>query len=160
MPNPFVISPAEPRDIPYLSTIQWAALLSNPLIQTLYPHGPTPALTAFTRDSYSKAITYPSVRLVKATDRERGEIVAFAKWIVYPEERDEEEEDEESLDEKTEADSLNEKRSAARSNSWVKVEGERSSRPEGVDERALRAWNEVMTRTRKGILGNRRHLCR
>lgn len=159
MPNPFVVSPAEPRDIPYLSTIQWAALLSNPLIQTLYPHGPTPALTAFTRESYSKAITYPSVRLIKATDIERREIVAFAKWIVYPEDRDEDESDEESLNEKAEEVAMNEK-ITPRNNSWVNAEGEKSSRPDGVDKRALRAWNEVMNRTRKGIMGNRRHACR
>lgn len=158
MPDPFVVGPAEPRDIPYLSTIQWAALLSNPLIQTLYPLGPTPALTAFTRDSYSKAMTYPSVRLIKATDIERGEIVAFAKWIVYPEEG-EKDEDEEGLNEKEDTHSMNEKSNAPRSNSWVNVEGEKSSKPDGVNERALRAWNEVMNRTRRGIMGNRRHHC-
>ena len=159
MPNAFVISPAEPRDIPYLSTIQWAALLSNPLIQTLYPHGPTPALTAFTRESYSKAITYPSVRLIKATDTERAEIVAFAKWIVYPEEREEEEKDRESLNGKMDQDEMNEKANP-RNNSWVNAEGGKTSKPDGVDERALRAWNEVMNKTRRGIMGNRRHACR
>ena len=159
MPNPFVVSPAEPRDIPYLATIQWAALLSNPLIQTLYPRGPTPALTAFTRDSYSKAITYPSVRLIKATDIERGEIVAFAKWIVYPED-DGNEDDWESLNEKEDMDGLDEKSSAPRSNSWVKVEGEKTSRPDGVDTKTLKAWNEAIDRTRRGIMRNRRHICR
>ena len=140
----FTIAPALPNDIPYLSTIQWAALLSNPLIQTLYPQGPTPALTAFTRESYNKAIQYPSVRLIKATDTERGEIVAFAKWIIYPEE---------DIDEWDGADTVR----TQRSGSWANVE--EPQRPQEANERALRAWNEVISRTRRGIMGNRQHAC-
>ena len=142
----FVIAPALRNDIPYLSTIQWAALLSNPLIQTLYPQGPTPALTAFTRESYNRAIRYPSVRLIKATDTERGEIVAFAKWIVYPEE-DIHEWDGTGLDAGR----------THRSDSWANVE--ELQRPQEANERALRAWNEIINRTRRGILRNRRHAC-
>ena len=140
----FTIAPAQPNDIPYISTIQWAALLSNPLIQTLYPQGPTPALTAFTRESYKKAIQYPSVRLFKATDVERGEIIAFAKWIIYPEE---------NIDDwdNTAAEQRQ------RSGSWSNVE--EPQRPQEANERALRAWNDIIGRTRRGVLGNRRHAC-
>ena len=138
----FNIAPALPTDIPYLSTIQWAALLSNPLIQTLYPQGPTPDLTAFTRDSYNRAIQFPSVRLVKATDTERGEIVAFAKWIVYPEE---------DIDEWPGA------QKTQRSGSWAHV-GE-PEKPKEVNEKALRAWNDIISRMRRGIMRNRRHEC-
>ena len=138
----FEIAPALPTDIPYLSTIQWAALLSNPLIQTLYPQGPTPDLTAFTRDSYNRAIQFPSVRLIKATDKERGEIVAFAKWIVYPEE---------DIDEWPGA------QKTQRSGSWAHV-GE-PEKPKEVNEKALRAWNDIISRTRRGIMRNRRHEC-
>lgn len=140
----FTIAPAQPNDIPYISTIQWAALLSNPLIQTLYPQGPTPALTAFTRESYKKAIQYPSVRLIKATDVERGEIIAFAKWIVYPEGNIDEWDD-------TAAGQRQ------RSGSWTNVE--ESQRPQEANERALGAWNASIGRTRRRILGNRRHAC-
>ena len=146
---PFSVTLALPNDIPELSTIQWAALLNNPLIQTLYPQGVTPALATFTKDSYIKALQYPSVRLIKAVDVESGEIVAFAKWILYSEQKEELiqlEEDE-----------------------WVsgrapKEGGWRHSgvpkRPDGVDEKALAAWNNVMTRTRKEIMRRRKHDCR
>lgn len=153
---PFAISPALPSDIPYLSTIQWAALLSNPLIQTLYPEGPTPALTAFTRRSYEKALSFSSVRLIKATDVERGEIVAFAKWIVYPDE----EADEDLIDlVKEEGEGEGKEEKVKPDGGWGKGNGEVAQRPEGVDEKALGAWNDIMTRTRRGIMGNRGHNC-
>ncbi|KAL6716941.1 hypothetical protein ACLMJK_004853 [Lecanora helva] len=144
----FTVSPACPSDIPYLSIIQWAALLSNPLTQTLYPQGPTRALTAFTRESYQKAIEFPGVRLIKATDPERGQIVAFAKWIIYPEEQGK----------------------LVRSNGTSAEDGEvkpasvwgnvkTPSIPEGVNEKALGAWNGIITKTRTKIMQNRKHTC-
>jgi len=145
---PFTVSTVLPSDIPHLSTIQWAALLSNSLIQTLYPQGPTPELTAFTRASYQKAIQFPSVRLIKAIDEERGEIVAFAKWIVYPTRQEE-------LDQSSENDTENEEVNP--SSEWGNVEV--PQKPDGVDERALRAWNAIITKTRTRIMSIRKHSC-
>ena len=146
---PFTVAPATSIDIPYLSTIQWAALLSNPLIQTLYPQGPTPALTAFTKESYQKAIQFPSVRLIKAIDEERGEIVAFAKWILYPEEQQ---------DLLTLAEGDAENKDARRASGWV-TEEELPQRPQGVNEKALGAWNSKITSTRTRIMRKRKQVC-
>lgn len=141
---------ALPQDIPYLTTIQWAALTSNPLIKTLYPHGPTPALTAFTRNSYIKALQFPSVRIIKATDTERGEIVAFAKWIKYPEEIPEPLEGEGGRIQSV---------GQAGAGGWSKGNIP-SQKPDDVDKRALSDWNGVITQMRRGLMKNRRHTCR
>ena len=146
----YKIAIALPQDIPYLTTIQWAALTSNPLIKTLYPHGPTPALTAFTRNSYTKALQFPSVRIIKATDTERGEIVAFAKWIKYPEEIPEPLEGKGGRIQSV---------GQAGGGGWSK-ENIPSEKPDDVDKRALGDWNEVITQMRRGIMKNRRHTCR
>ena len=144
----FTISPALPDDIPYLSNIQWAALGSNPLTQTLYPQGPTPSLAAFTKESYQRAIQYPSVRLIKATDEEQGEIVAFAKWIIYPEDQG----DVIQLNENGEKDDVFKPASG-----WESIE--KPDIPQGVDKRALSAWNTVITKTRAKMLQKKNHFC-
>lgn len=144
---PFTVSAVLPSDIPSLSSIQWAALLNNPLVNTLYPEGLTPALTAFTRDSYLRALSFPSVRLIKAVDEGSGEIVGFAKWIIYPEE-----------------DHLLREgwwKGKEKDGGWRhgKQKDGATSRPEGVDERALGAWNDVIARTRKKIMQSMGHKC-
>ena len=146
----YKIALAVPQDIPYLTTIQWAALTSNPLIKILYPHGPTPALIAFTRSSYTKALQYPSVRIIKATDTERGEIVAFAKWIKYPEEVPETLEGARGRIQSV---------GQAGAGGWSKGNIP-SQKPDDVDKRALGDWNAVMTQMRRGIMKSRRHICR
>lgn len=146
----YTIAVAVPQDIPYLTTIQWAALTSNPLIKTLYPHGPTPALTAFTRNSYTKALLFPSVRIIKATDIERGEIVAFAKWIKYPEEIPEPLEGEGGRIQSV---------GQAGGGGWSKGNIP-SQKPDDVDKRALGDWNGVITQMRRGIMKTKTHTCR
>lgn len=86
--------------------------------------------------------------MIKAIDEESGAIVGFAKWIVYPEEEDLL--GEEGGGEKKE------------DGGWRhnKGEGEVTLKPEGIDERALRAWNNVIARTRKNIMGSRTHACK
>ena len=142
---PYVVSAALASDIPIFSTVQWAALLSNPLTQTLYPKGPTPALTKFTRHSYQNAIKFPSVKLIKATDQESGEIVAFAKWILYPETKS----DLIDIDDEAKQEDSN--------GGWTAEDT--PAQPEDVDERALKAWNRAIDRTRRKILTNKRHSC-
>lgn len=143
------ISLALPSDIPYLSTIQWAALFNNPLVQTLYPQGPTPALTAFTRESYQKAIQFHSVRLIKATDQEQGEIIAFAKWIIYAEE-----EIDPVQPVKGHLEDEEEGKSAS---GWEYID--KPPRPEGVNEKALYGWNAIISRTRMKIMRKKGHAC-
>ena len=145
----YTIAVALPQDIPYLTTIQWAALTPNPLIKTLYPHGPTPALTAFTHNSYTKALQYPSVRIIKATDA-GGEIVAFAKWIKYPEEILAPLEGEEGRIQSV---------GQAGAGGWSKGNNP-SQKPDDVDKRALGDWNGVITQMRRGIMKDRGHTCR
>ena len=146
----YTISVAVPHDIPHITTIQWAALTSNPLIKTLYPHGPTPALVAFTRNSYTKTLQFPSVRIIKATDTERGEIVAFAKWIKYPEEVPEPSEGGRGRIQSV---------GQAGAGGWSKGNIP-SQKPDEANKRALGDWNGVITRMRRGIMKSRRHICR
>lgn len=141
----YTITVAVAHDIPVLTTIQWAALTSNPMIRTLYPHGPTPALIAFTRNSYTKALQFPSVRIIKATDTASGEIVAFAKWIKYPEETIKPLEGGRG-------------KIQAGAGGWSKGTVP-IPKPEDVDKRALGDWNDVITQMRKGIMKSRRHVC-
>ena len=141
----FTVSLALPNDIPHLSTIQWAALSNNPLIQTLYPQGATPALTAFTKESYEKAVQFPSVRLIKATEEERGEIVAFAKWVVYSGKHN-------NLI-GTDGDD-NENKEEEQASGWANKES--PPRPEGVDEKALLAWNTAITKSRTRVMRKRK----
>ena len=146
----YTIAVAVSQDVPYLTTIQWAALTSNPLIKTLYPHGPTPALIAFTRNSYTKALQFPSVRIIKATDAQRGEIVAFAKWIKYPEEIPEP-----LAGEGGRIQSVGQ----AGAGGWSKGNIP-SQKPDDVNKRALGDWNGVITQMRRGIMTKRPHTCR
>ena len=144
----FILEPVKSGDIPSITIIQWSALQNNPLIQTLYPRGPTPSLTDFTIISYQKSIQYPSVRLVKAVDPDSGVVVAFAKWIVF---RKDEQESEEAVD-------GNQDQQRTRPNGgWNKTK--KSSEPPDCYTRALKEWNGLMTRTRRGIMGNQRHSC-
>lgn len=146
----YTITVAVAHDIPVLATIQWAALTSNPLIKTLYPYGSTPALIAFTRTSYTKALQFPSVRIIKATDTASGEIVAFAKWIKYPEETT-----------KPPEGARGEIQSVGQTGAGGWGRGTAPSpKPEDVDKRALGDWNDVITRMRKGVMKSRRHVCR
>ena len=145
----YTVTTVAPQDIPYLTTIQWAALTSNPLIKSLYPHGPTPALIAFTRNSYAKALQFPSVSIIKATDVERGEIVAFAKWIKYPEEKPEPVEGGRARMQSV---------GQTGGGGWSKGNIP-SQKPDDVDKRVLSDWNDVITQMRKRIMKNRRHVC-
>ena len=152
----FKIEPVKSGDIPSITIIQWAALQSNPLIQTLYPRGPTPSLTDFTVTSYQNAQRFPSVRLMKAVDPDTGNAVAFAKWIVF---RKDEQESERAVEE-----DLTGETAPAPPPPPPKVNGgwhkaKRRSEPPDCYVRALEDWNGIITRTRKGMMGNRRHSC-
>ena len=146
----YTIDLVEAADLSVIATIQWSALRDNPLIQTLYPGGPTPELAEFTRASYERASTYPSVRIVKAVDDETGQIVAFAKWII-PKTSDRQTEEAASDDE------------ANKDNCVVVEWGDRDSKmepsPPRCYTRALDDWNSKIAKMRKGIIGHTKHSC-
>lgn len=143
---PFIISPVSLGDISHLAAIQWAALENNPLIQACYPHGPTATLAAFTTASYEKASRYPSVRLIKATDDASGEIVAFAKWVVYLQEQREK--------------SAGGGEERADQTAWGWRREEMRAVPPDCDQRVLAEWNGSLTKMRRRIMGGRGHVCR
>lgn len=148
---PFTVALVEHADIPTIATIQWAALRDNSLSQTLYPRGFTPELANFTRASYEKASTYPSVRMIKATDDESGQIVAFAKWIIYKHGRQGD-------------DSTTESHGAGKGAHNGAEEGWRKGKvgpqqPPHCYTRVLDDWNRRITTMRKSVVENRRHFC-
>ncbi|KAL9102420.1 MAG: hypothetical protein Q9163_002442 [Psora crenata] len=146
---PYTIAPVNPADIPFLTAIQWAALSTNPLIQVLYPRGATPALKAFTIASYERAITFPSARLIKATDDATGELVGFAKWIIYhPGHEEENPNGRESGQE------------SRRRSGWVRDKYMMPPMPPDCHGTLLERWGNIINRTRKRITGPRGHACR
>lgn len=152
---PLDIEPVSSADVPALATIQWAALSNNPLIRTLYPRGATPSLAAFTTISYQRVVRFPSVHLIKAVDHETGEVVAFAKWILFRKDEHRARStnpDEPYRDEVDEDDGGGWRKSPRYHDST-------SQDPPDCYTKALRDWNGIITRTRKGFMGNKRHSC-
>ena len=150
---PYIIEAVVPADIPHLTTIQWAALSHNPLIQILYPKGATPALIAFTTSSYERATSFPSARLIKATDETTGEIVGFAKWIIYRQN------EEEALHSDV-IEGSRHSRGSRRSSGWAKERHLMPSIPPDCHGVLLEKWGHVIQKTRKRITGPRGHACR
>ena len=144
----YKIALVEAADLPTITTIQWSALRGNPLTQTLYPRGPTSELAKFTTASYERARAYPSVRILKAVDDETGQIVAFAKWIIY-ENNGRRYEQQDIRDEAS-----TELPEVAEWNKEPKVQ-----LPPHCYTRALNDWNNSIARMRKGIIGRRKHSC-
>ena len=147
---PYTVTLVNPADIPTITTIQWSALRENPLIQTLYPRGPTPELADFTTASYEKASTYSCVRIVKATDDETGQIVAFAKWIFYRQDQQVSEEG---------AIEIGASQGLQAGASQCKGKTPPRKPPPHCYTRALEEWNSKITKMRKGIMGKRQHTC-
>ena len=149
---PCTVALVEPADLSSIATIQWSALRDNPLTQTLYPRGLTADLVKFTTASYEKACTYPSVRIIKATDDETGQIVAFAKWVIY---KQEEQED----DEMKEAHAAGENLREGKNEGWHSGKASLQSPPHCYT-RVLDDWNRRVTSMRTGVMSNKRHSCR
>ncbi len=153
----FAIALVKPTDIARLTDIQWTALSRNPLIQTLYPRGTTVALTDFTSTSYTKVLEYPSVHLIKATDEDTGEIVAFAKWILY---RQNEEENLHGRNRSITPKNGSSNGGSRRSSGWQKEERESPSTPPDCHGVLLDRWGTIITKTRKWLSGPRGHACK
>lgn len=151
---PYAVTPIQPSDIPRIVEVQWAALSSNPLTQVLYPRGATAELTAFTIASYQRSLTFPSATIIKATNESTGEVVGFAKWILYR--QDEEQE----LHQSGEGSQRGSKGSSRRSSGWQKEKHLMPSVPPDCHGMLLERWGEVINKTRKRITGPRGHACR
>ena len=148
----YTVAPVHPADIPHLTAIQWAALGSNPLTQVLYPRGPTPALTAFTTASYERATSFPSVQLINAINKATGEIVGFAKWIIYRQI------EEETLH-KGVSDNQGQSNGSRRNSGWAKEKHLMPSMPPDCHGMLLNRWGRIINKTRKRITGPRGHAC-
>lgn len=148
---PFTVALVEPADIPTITTIQWSALRDNPLTQALYPRGLTPELADFTTASYAQAREYPSVRIVKAIDDETGQIVAFAKWIIY-------EQEEQENNQHTVGYRSGEDVPAGGEGEWRKGKTKLQPPPHCYT-RVLMDWNRRIATMRKTVMANRQHSC-
>ena len=153
----YTVSFVQPSDVPHLAAIQWAALNNNPLTQILYPRGPTPALTEYTTSSYKRSSTFPSAKLVKATNIATGEIVGFAKWILYR--KDEEIGLRESVTGIRQK-SAGTGSGSRRSSGWEKEKHLMPTMPPDCHGILLEQWGQIINKTRKRISGPNGHACR
>lgn len=149
----YSVSLVQTADIPRLAEIQWAALNSNPLTQVLYPRGPTPALSDYTIGSYKRTATFPSAKLIKATNTATSEIVGFAKWILYR--KDEE------LSLRQSVGGIRQKSdSSRRSSGWEKETRLMPTMPPDCHGILLEKWGDIINKTRKRLTGPKGHACR
>ena len=150
---PYTVNPLQPADILHLAEIQWAALKGNPLTSALYPRGPTPALLTFTTVSYQRSFAFPSVTLLKATDDATGEIVGFAKWVLYDQNEEQRLHQSNRVEERL-------SQGSKRSSGWEKDVYLRPSLPPDCYGPLLERWGSVINKTRSMINGPRGHGCR
>ena len=156
----YTVSVVQASEISRLAEIQWTALHSNPLIQVLYPRGATTALIEFTTESYKRSFAFPSATLIKATNDSTGEIIGFAKWVMYR--QDEEQTLRQSVSGMRQKSDQSERKSNAsrRSSGWVKEKALMPKMPPDCHGVLLERWGEVINSTRKRITGPRGHACR
>ena len=150
---PYSVSIVQPADIPRLAEIQWAALSSNPLTRVLYPRGATPALLEYTTNSYKRTSSFPSAKLIKATNDATGEIVGFAKWILYR--KDEEQHLRQSV-----GGIRQQSAESRRSSGWEKETHLMPSLPPDCHGMLLERWGNTISRSRKKISGRKGHACK
>ena len=149
----YSVSAVQPADIPRLADIQWAALSSNPLTKVLYPRGPTSALLEYTNNSYRRTSAFPSAKLIKATKDATGEIVGFAKWILYR--KDEEQHLRQSVSGIRQPSTQ-----SRRSSGWEKEKHLMPPLPPDCHGILLEKWGDTINKTRKKVGGRRGHACK
>lgn len=88
---PLTLSLANEEDLPKIVNVQFAAFASDEIQRFMYPF-PTPPPT-FEQALIRARIDFPrpECAFVKVMDTDIGELVAFAKWLIYKHERPEEE---------------------------------------------------------------------
>ncbi|EIN03976.1 acyl-CoA N-acyltransferase [Punctularia strigosozonata HHB-11173 SS5] len=87
----FILSPAEPADVPELTSIYLASFV-DPFSLTLFPR--TPGVRAWWEQDLAQGFADPNVRMLKVVDDASGRIAAFAKWVLPPPQGEEENEEE------------------------------------------------------------------
>ena len=148
----YAVSTVQPTDIPRLAEIQWAALSSNALTTVLYPRGATSELMEYTIQSYKRTATFPSAKLVKATNTVTGEVVGFAKWVVYR--RDDE------IGMWPSVSRAHQRWSQTRrSSGWKRDREVMPTMPPDCHGILLEKWGEIIQKTRKGLSGEQGHAC-
>ena len=89
---PLILQKAVESDIDRITDIQFAAFAADPLNQVLFGYPIPPDVIVKSTEWTRKDMKNPTITYMKAVDTERNnEIVGFAKWYIYKEERSESE---------------------------------------------------------------------
>lgn len=89
---PFSISAANESDIASIMLVQFSAFDSEPYHEALYPGGNCPsAREAAAARVLKEWQSTPQQRIMKCTDTDNGQIIGFATWNFYDQERSESE---------------------------------------------------------------------
>lgn len=93
---PLQISPLLDADIEPAIVLDFTSFREDPVHITIFPNGPSPTTVAWNAAMDRKDLAEdPTVKPMKVTDTETGEIVAYGRWVFLPqrEEKDLELED-------------------------------------------------------------------
>ncbi|KAK5111931.1 hypothetical protein LTR85_011678 [Meristemomyces frigidus] len=87
------VDPAQEADMDDLMDVQFSAFDKDPYHEALYPGDPASAETrkAAGRRTLEEWRADPSIRFMKCTDGQTGQIIGYAKWNLYEAERPKEE---------------------------------------------------------------------
>ena len=86
---PLQLGPASETDLPEILKVQFAAFAENAVNRLMFPVPTPPSTFEKSLDRARKDFRSPDVAFMKITDTETGEIVSFAKWFIYRQERPE-----------------------------------------------------------------------
>lgn len=87
---PHHLAQASEADLPNILKVQFAAFAEDPLIRLMYPFPTPPSTFNEALERAQREFRNPDVAYLRITDTESGEIISFAKWIIYKHERPEE----------------------------------------------------------------------
>lgn len=83
-----VISPASYEDMGTIARLQFEAFLPSMAIERIiWPHGMTPDVLSSATEAKKHTFHQPHVRYVKITTTTDRQIVAFARWYIWTEDR-------------------------------------------------------------------------
>lgn len=88
---PLQLAPASEVDLPKILEVQFAAFAQDPVISLIFPVATSSSPFEKALDRAREDFRNPDVAFMKVTDTETGEIVSFAKWLIYKHQRPEEE---------------------------------------------------------------------
>lgn len=88
---PLQLAPASEADLPKILEVQFAAFAHDPIMRLMFPHPTPPATFEKAVDRARTDFRNPDVAFMKVIDTQTGEIVSFAKWNIYKQQRPDEE---------------------------------------------------------------------